>query len=270
MFGTLADVPAVRSAAPSASSGLPLPGPVHPAVPRGDGAALARAAERAKPVALAAEHVLPVLPALVPLFPDGGLRRGTTLAVGGAAATSLALAVAAGPSGDGSWVGVVGMPSLGLLAAAELGVALDRLVLVAPPEDSGPDAWVSVLATLVDGMDVVLAAVPRGARLGDARRLSARVRERGAVLVLVDEARQGAAGGIGPFEPELRLRGADVAWEGLEPGAGHLRARRLVVEAGGRRAAARPRRAALWLPDADGQVRTDDSAGTVVPLRGVG
>ncbi|MST34224.1 hypothetical protein GHK86_16030, partial [Acidimicrobiaceae bacterium USS-CC1] len=45
-------------------------------------------------------------------------------------ATSLALTLAAGPSRAGSWVAAVGVPCLGARAAAELGVDLDRLVLV--------------------------------------------------------------------------------------------------------------------------------------------
>ncbi|MBA2496786.1 MAG: hypothetical protein H0V33_06755, partial [Acidimicrobiia bacterium] len=96
---------------------------------------LAALAERVRPTVLAGEQVLPVLGALDGLLP-GGLRRGSSLAVGvGRAgrpggATSLALAVAAGPSAAGSWVAAVGVPSLGLAAAAGYGVDLDRLVLV--------------------------------------------------------------------------------------------------------------------------------------------
>ena len=85
-------------------------------------------------------------------------------------------ALAAGASAAGSWVGVVGVPSLGLAAAAELGVALERLVLVAPP---APGEWATVAATLVDAFDVVLAAPPRRGGLAMGRRLQARVRERG-------------------------------------------------------------------------------------------
>ena len=173
-------------------------------VPRGDPAALARAAQHARPVALAGEQVLPVLDALAPLFPEGGLRRGTVVAVQGGASSSLALAVAAGPSAAGSWVGAVGLPSLGLLAAAEAGVALDRLVLVADPaRGGGRDDWPTVVATLVDGMDVVLVRLPRSLRTGDARRLQARVRERGAVLLVT--------GPPGPLEPELTLTAAGVS-----------------------------------------------------------
>ena len=223
---------------------------------RGDRAALATAAERARPVALAREHVLAVDPALTPLLPDGALRRGTTVAVDGAAARSLALALAAGPSAAGSWVGVVGLPSLGLAAAAEVGVALERLLLVAAPP---PAEWATVVATLVDGVDVVVVGLPRWVRAGDARRLQARVRQRGAVLV--------AVGAAGPLEADVGMTAEAATWVGLEDGAGHLQGRRVVVAATGRRAAARARRVALWLPDGEGRVRPDDTA-TVVPLRG--
>jgi hypothetical protein len=225
---------------------------------KGDAPALERAARLARPVSLAGHQLLPTLDALHPLLPDSGLRRGTVVAVEGAAATSLALALAAGASAAGSWVGVVGVPSLGLAAAAELGVALERLVLVAPP---APGEWATVAATMVDAFDVVLAAPPRRGGLAMGRRLQARVRERGAVLCTVR-----ASGGT---EPDLTLATTAVTWEGLEPGAGCLQARQVTVQATGRRAAARPRQATLWLPDASGQVRLEEPAidlGQVVPL----
>jgi hypothetical protein len=210
--------------------------------------ALERASRLARPVSMAGQHLLPALDALHPLLPEPGLRRGTVVAVDGPAATSLALALAAGPSSAGSWVGVVGVPSLGLVAAAELGVALERLVLVAPP---APGEWAVVAATLVDAFDVVLVAPPRrgGPSLG--RRLQTRVRDRGAVLCTVRSA--------GGTEADLTLATTVVAWEGLEPGAGCLQARRVTVEATGRRAAAQPRRATLWLPDAAGEIRVEET-----------
>src|SRR5687768_2905199 len=148
--------------------------------PRRSAAVLEQLAERVRPVTLSGDQALPVVPALAPLLPDG-LRRGTTVAVGGpAGATSLALAVCAGPSEAGSWAAVVGMPSLGLVAAAEAGIALERLLVVDhPPAGS----WATVVAALAEAVDVVLAA-PASVRQGDARRLAARLRERGSVLVL--------------------------------------------------------------------------------------
>src|SRR2546423_8233958 len=87
-------------------------------------------AARARPVALAREHVLPVLEPLLPLLPDG-LRRGGTVAVGDS--TSLALALLAGPRGPGAWAAAVGGFELRLGAAAGVGGARDPFVGVAEP-----------------------------------------------------------------------------------------------------------------------------------------
>src|SRR5262245_9008186 len=95
----------------------------------GEGA-LVRMAQRIQPVAMAREQVLPVLPAFEALLPEPGLRRGTVIRAHGPGATSLALALLAGCTRVGSWVAAVGMSGLGLDAADELGVALERLLLV--------------------------------------------------------------------------------------------------------------------------------------------
>src|SRR5262245_12047306 len=208
------------------------------------------AAARVEPADLARERRLPVLPPFEPLLPGGALRRGVTVAVGAApgvaGATSLALALAAGPSQAGAWVAAVGLSSLGLVAADALGVALERLVLVADP---GRDrtGWASVLGALVDGFDLVLVSTAPTLRLrpADARRLVARVRERGGILL--------AVGGDLPGERSpLRLTVTAAHWEGLGAGWGHLQGRRVTVETTGRGDATRPRYADLWLPDAHG------------------
>ena len=147
----------------------------------------------ARPVSLAGERTLQVLPALESLLPDAGLRRGSTVAVAPAepgpfGATSVLLALLAGASVAGSWCAVVGMPSLGLVAAAELGIALDRLALVPDP---GPD-WPAVVAALLDGIDVVAAAPPGPVSAPLAGRLAARVRQRGSVLVGYGRCRRSA------------------------------------------------------------------------------
>ena len=208
-------------------------------------------AGRVQPLALAGERRLPVLPPLEPLLPGGGLRRGSVVAVGGS--TSLALALLAGASGDGSWCAAVGLPSLGLAAAAELGVVLERFPLVPrPARGSGPGSWGWVVAALLDAFDVVLARPPSamgGVRPVDARRLTARARERGAVLVVA-----GDRGGW-PDPADVQLTVASATWEGVGRGHGRLRARRVEVVGGGRGAAARPRQVSLWLPHPDGGVR---------------
>ena len=196
---------------------------------------------RARPAALAGDRTLPVVPGLASLLPEG-LRRGSTLSVGGPGATSLALALLAGPSGTGSWCAVVGMPDLGPAAAAELGVDLGRLGLVPEPGER----WAAVAAALVDAVDVVLLGPRVPVRHSDARRLAARARRQGSVLVVA-----GRSGG----EPcDVDLVTAAVAWEGLGPGHGHLTARQVEATVGGRRGASRPRRARLWLPGPDGGV----------------
>jgi hypothetical protein len=208
---------------------------------------LRRLADHTRPVALARQQRLPVLDPLAPLLPGGALRRGTTVAVtGGDGATSLALALAAGPSAAGSWVAVVGLADLGLPAAAELGVALDRLAVVRRPP---PASWGTVVAALVGAFDVVLLAPAHRVRAADARRLAARARERGSVLVVL--APVGERGGGSALEPDVALTVTATRWEGLGQGHGHLRARRVEVVAGGRRDADRPTRLPLWLPSPD-------------------
>jgi hypothetical protein len=115
------------------------------------------------------------------------------------------------------------------------------------------------MATLVDALDVVLVRVRRRVRSNDARRLVARARERGSVLVVL--------GDSWPEAPDVRLSITRAEWEGIGDGFGHLRARRVQVEAVGRRSAARARHAELWLPAADGGVATVDELATVRPLR---
>jgi hypothetical protein len=194
---------------------------------------------QSRPVSLARERTLPVVPALEGLLPEGALRRGSTVSVSGA--TSLALALLAGPSAAGSWCAAVGLPSLGLVAAAELGVALQRFPLVARPGNE----WPAVVAALLEAVDVVLLCPPPHVRTADARRLAARARERGAVLVVT---------GTSGIPADVRLSVVSAEWEGIGPGHGRLRARRMDVVATGRGAAARERRASLWLPGPNGTV----------------
>ena len=174
---------------------------------------------------------LPVAPDVRHLLPGGVLRRGRTVVVTGS--RSLLLALLARASADGAWVAVVGLPALGLVAAAEAGVDLDRLALVPDP---GLDAPVA-LAALLDGMDVVV--VGPGAALTDAdrRRLQARARERGTVLVTAT-AWPGA---------HVVLDAAPEGWSGARGGAGWLRRQRVVVERTGR-AGCTPGRFEVELP----------------------
>jgi hypothetical protein len=154
--------------------------------------------------------------------------------------TSLLFALLAEATATGSWAALVGMPNLGLRAAAELGVAVDRLALVRHPGADLP----RVVAALLDGMDLV-AVDP--SRLTDSQihRLSARARHRGTVLVST-----GAWPGA-----DLELTQEAATWSGLGDGHGHLAEREVRVSVRGRGAATRATETRLCLPAEGGTVQ---------------
>ncbi len=124
------------------------------------------------------KELLPVPQALAELFPEGGVRRGSTITVSGS--SSLVLALLAEVSQHQGWCAEVGSPLLGSAAAAEAGVELERFVRVAEPGEQ----WPSVVASLLEAFDIVVIHPPPRAREADMRRLSARARERSAVLLV--------------------------------------------------------------------------------------
>ncbi len=218
-------------------------------------AALRELIEQVQPVVAAHEQTLPVDPALRDLLPFGGLQRGTTICVGGGpGATSLALALVAGPSRSGAWVGCVSVDSLGWVAAAELGVDLDRVAVVR----ADVDEWPTVAAALVDGFDVVLCGPDHRPDQRQVARLAGRARERGAVVVaLEDSASTRARPAPGRSWPGADVRlmvdpASPVDWQGPGQGWGRLRSRSLTVLASGRHGADRARRIVLGLPGPDG------------------
>jgi hypothetical protein len=161
---------------------------------------------------------------------------------------TLLLTLLAGAYGGGSWCALVGAPWLGLAAAAEAGVDLARLALVPAPGR----AWARVVGALLDGFDLVAVRPPARLAPADARALSARARNHGAVLV-----------SLGPWPgSDLRLvSGADV-WEGLGNGHGRLHSRRMSVCVSGRGAmAGNPARAELRLSAVDEPTLMDRSPG---------
>jgi hypothetical protein len=214
-------------------------------------ASLQMAAAKGRPVATADTRLLDVPGALGGLFPDGGVRRGSTVVIGtGSGGSSLALALAAAVTSGGSWAAAVGWPSLGLVAASELGVRLERLALVPHPGAQ----WAMVAAALLDGIDLLILAPPVRVRGADARRLAARARERGVVMVVLEGS---TSTGFGwPEPPDIKLTVTGSAWDGLGVGHGHLSSRRVDIRLTGRRAAARERCRTLWLPGPDGEVAT--------------
>lgn len=164
------------------------------------------------------------------------LRTGATYAVDSA---SLVMALMAGPSADGAWCAVVGLREFGVEAAAAAGVELSRIVLVPDPAEH----WQEVASALVDVLTVVVLKPPTRVGAGTAAKLSARLRQRGAVLIVWGDWPQADA----------RLSLADAHWLGLSRGHGRLRARQVTVAVRSGAAPARTRR--LWLPAADQMIR---------------
>jgi hypothetical protein len=163
-------------------------------------------------------RTLPTAAAVAPLLPGGALRSGVAYAVPGSLA--LAMLLLAGPSAAGAWVGVVGIPEFGVEAAGELGIALDRLVLVPEPGEH----WLAVTAQLAEVLPVVLVRPPeRGASPAETARLASRLRQRGATLVV--------AGRWSGSEAVLEVTGG--SWSGIGAGWGYLSGRELEVAVSG-------------------------------------
>ncbi|HLI43461.1 MAG TPA: hypothetical protein VKU92_03210 [Acidimicrobiales bacterium] len=192
--------------------------------------------------AMEALRVVPATSALAGALPFGGLQRGTTTLVspggrGVAGSTSLALELLAGVSAAGGWCAAAGLEHLGLAAAAEHGIDLERFLVV--PDPGGPGRWQQVLATLLDGVDAVMFCPASTVRAPDARKLCARVRERRSMLVVLD--RHGRWS-----EPaDLRCQVTSSTWSGLGEGHGLLSARTVELEVSGRGRASRPLHAAV-------------------------
>jgi hypothetical protein len=165
-----------------------------------------------------AGRVLPLDDDVAALLPGGVLRRGTVVSVEGS--TSLVLAILARASREGSWAAIVGLPHVGVVSAARRGIDLSRLALIPHP---GPEA-ATVAAACVDGMDIVVLGSRLAMSDADRRRLVARARERGVVIL-----------SVGPHPAtHVALRVLRSEWSGLGAGEGRLKERTLTVARSGR------------------------------------
>ena len=194
---------------------------------------------------------LPVDPALLPLLP-GGLRRGSTVAVGGSISLLLALL--------GHRLGRRRVVRPRRLSAHQRrGGARVRGRAVPAGRRAAPgESWTTAVGALLDAVDVVAARPPRRLVPGDVRRLGARVRARDAVLV--------------PFgdwpSADVRLSAEAGEWSGIGAGTRAVARAPGDVTATGRGQAARPRSAELWLPSDAGGVRAHEPLAPVVELAG--
>lgn len=199
---------------------------------------------------MARDRTMPLAEPLHDIIAGSVLVRGQVVSLCGVAEVSLALAMAAAATQSGSWLVVLEHPDrfeIGAGAADELGVVVDRTVIVSLPVDPSL-RFAEVVSTLIEGFDVVIVSgeLPLSAAAG--RRLQARLRTRGGVVMVV--------GGSGCWQPDLVLRSSAVGshggWRSLHD-EGRLRSRQIVVEVEGRRQGAAYRHR-LWLPGTDAGV----------------
>ncbi|MBL1075072.1 hypothetical protein JK358_11775 [Nocardia sp. 2] len=215
----------------------------------------ARGGEAAARVPVAEEfrrEALPVPSALVNLLPDGGLAKGSVVIYRGA--HSLLSGLLAAVTGAGGHAAVVGLPRLGLLAAAEMGARLDRLAVVSDP---GSDP-LEIASVLLEGLDLVVLGL-NGLNVPQSRTrvLAARARSKNSTLLVTGGTWSG---------PALHIDTHVTGYSGLGRGCGRLRTVRLDISVRGR--AAQPRHGHLALSPHDGKVEwvaTDQPAAE--PLR---
>lgn len=157
----------------------------------------------------------------------------------------MAMALLGTSLGAEGWVSVVGVPTFNLVAAADYGLRLDRVLVVTDP---GPSRWGSVVSSLLEATDVVVVNPTRRVGQRDARRLGARIRDHESVLFCLD-------GGRGwPTGLDSNFSVAPQGWEGLGEGHGYLRGRRADVAATGRRSGGGRRSVSVWLPNSEGRL----------------
>ncbi|MFW2380500.1 MAG: hypothetical protein ACN4GZ_01990 [Acidimicrobiales bacterium] len=213
--------------------------------------------EVVRPTTLSKEQLFDVPEVLDPLFPWGGLQRGWSVGVSGNGAWTLTAALLAPSLGEQGWLAVVGAPLVNLVAAAEVGLRMDRVLIIDTPPAG---QWGTVIASLLEAVQAVVISPPTRIGSRDARRIGARLREQRGSLFHLD------GGANWPNGLDMGLTCTTTEWQGIGEGHGYLRYRRMDVEAVGRRSASRPRSVSLWIPGPDGPLTAAEHLASVSHL----
>ena len=124
--------------------------------------------------------------------------------------------------------------------------------------------WIDVMSAAADGFDLIVTRVPAGLRSdrrpAALRKLLSRLQRRGAVVLVL--------GDPGAVACDVALTTASTVWSGLGDGAGHLRRRRIGIEATGRRQPGR-RHCLVDLAGSAARVELSAVSDVVVGLAGV-
>lgn len=207
---------------------------------------------RIAPTVLAAEQILPIPEIFHSIVPGGGLQRGwTTRVEGDSSARAFAWAMLSEVTTAGGWIATVDVSGISLEAAREVGVAIERVLIVTSPDRS---SWSATIGALIGAVDVIVFGAPRHrVQPREYRRMASRCRERGTVLVELASANEGQLQYDVTFDVE------PIAWRGLGQGFGRLQSRDLDVSATGRRMRGGTRHGRFEIPAADGTLKVIDS-----------
>ncbi|MFS0894096.1 hypothetical protein [Microbacterium sp. 179-I 3D3 NHS] len=209
------------------------------------------------------EHaLLPLDPAFGALLPEEGLQTGTAYTV--SPSPSLVLALLSAASRKGHWCAVVGMPTLGVEAAAAFGIDLSRLILVPEPGDR----WLAATSALAEVVPLIAVSPLSRVRDADVSRLSARLRDRGCTLLVTESPAAGSASGASSAgrwpQSEGSIRLHDPHWHGLGAGWGLLSDCTVTVTALTRHSP-RPSSVRVQLPGGHGALEAAAAELTVLP-----
>ena len=219
------------------------------------------------PVVLAKDLLVPVPEVFHQLLPSAGLQRGWTTRVGGSrTGRAFIWALLSDVTRRGGWIAAVDVPGISLSAASEVGLSIERVLIVSSEDGS---SWSAAMGALIGSVDAIVFGTPHH-RIQPSmhRRLASRCRERGTIMVEL-------ASGRGPdqerrrqpMEPDVSFEIAVNQWDGLGNGYGRLHARAVQVSAFGRRIPGRARSGEFLIPDTDGTVRSvSESVGSVVSI----
>jgi hypothetical protein len=190
------------------------------------------------------DRVVTVDEPLASMLPDGGLQRGRIVGCDGPAALSLAAAMVAHAIRNGSWLALIGVPTVSVEALAEFGVPAERVIAV--QAGGSPSTWAERVAVAADGFELILTQPPPGAERTE-RKLRQRLQARGAILLVVGT-------GSPRVGCDLTCSTSTPRWAGIGAGYGRLTARTVEVRIAGRRMP-RPAVHTVWLPGPDGRMR---------------
>jgi len=209
---------------------------------------LQKTLRRVAPVVLAAEQVLPIPEIFHSVLPGGGLQRGWTTRVdGGPSARALAWALLGTVTTSGGWIAAVDVPGISLTAAREVGVAVERVLVV---NSTHASTWSNTIGALIGAVDAIVFGSPQHrVQPREYRRIASRCRERGTVLIELGQRPEGQ------LQYDVAFSVSPVEWHGLGDGHGRLQSRGLDVSVRGRRTPGAGRRGRFELPSVDGRIR---------------